>query len=53
MKKISYLIKETLFLVREHRLYFLAPILLLLAVLAILFFHLGPGIVIAFIYAGV
>lgn len=47
------MMKETLFLVREHKLYFLSPLLLLMCVLAILFFKMGPAIIMTFIYAGV
>ena len=53
MKKIKYLVKEMIYLIREHRLYFLSPILIFLCLIAILFFHFGPGIMISFIYAGV
>lgn len=53
MRKIVYLLRETMFLIRQHKLYFLAPLLVLMVILAVLFFHLGPGIAIAFIYAGV
>ena len=53
MKKIAYLFKETLYLVKKHKMYFLLPILLVLAILAVLAYQLGPGIVTVFIYAGV
>ena len=51
-KKIAHILKETFYLVREHKLYFLAPLFLMLAVLAILFFHMSPGVLVTFIYAG-
>lgn len=53
MKKLKALLKETLYLIREHKLYFISPILVLLALLAILVFHFGAGVVLTFIYAGV
>ncbi|NLO91043.1 MAG: hypothetical protein GX410_03490 [Elusimicrobia bacterium] len=53
MKKIAYLLKEVFYLVKKHKMYFLMPILLVLAVLALLAYHLGPGIITVFIYAGV
>ncbi|HOX22786.1 MAG TPA: DUF5989 family protein [Elusimicrobiales bacterium] len=53
MKKIAYLMKEAFYLVKKHKMYFLLPILLVLAVLAVLAYHLGPGLATVFIYAGV
>ena len=53
MKKIIHIVSECRYLVRQHKLYFLTPLLLLLCVLAVLFFHFGPSVVVAFIYAGV
>lgn len=53
MKKLKALLNETFYLIREHKLYFLSPILILLALLAVLFFHFGPGVILTFIYAGV
>ena len=53
MKKILYLLKETFFLIKKQKIYFLAPLMILLAVLAILVFYLGPSVIISFIYAGI
>jgi len=53
MKKIWYILKELSYLVRKHKLYFLAPILITLAILAILAFYIGPSVIISFFYAGV
>lgn len=51
--KIGYVLREAGYLIREHKYYFLAPILLILAVLAFLVYYIGPSIVVSFIYAGV
>ena len=53
MKKLILLLKESLLLVKKHKIYFLLPLLVCLALLALLAFHIGPGIVISFIYAGI
>ncbi len=37
---------------RQHRWYFIAPILLTLGVLALLVWLMGPQAVVAFVYAG-
>jgi len=52
MKKTILVLRELLYLIREHKYYFLAPILLIMGFIAFLFFHLGPSIVTGFIYAG-
>ena len=56
MRKFLFMgrmMRELLALVAEHRLYFLAPLLLSLVALSILVYHVGPTVVITFIYAGV
>lgn len=52
MRKLIFILKECRDLVRRHRLYFLAPLLLALAVLSFLVFQIGPALIVAFIYAG-
>ncbi len=52
MNKTLLIIKESLTLVKKHKFYFLLPLFICLAVLALLAFHVGPGIVVSFIYAG-
>jgi hypothetical protein len=52
MKKVLYMFKEMFYLIKKHKLYFLAPILISLVLLAILAFSIGPNALIAFIYAG-
>ena len=51
--KVSYILKETVFLVKRHKLYFLAPIFFVLAALAFLVYYIGPSVIISFIYAGI
>lgn len=51
--KVSYMSGEAAFLIRRHRLYFLAPVLIMLILLAFLVYYIGPTVVMSFIYAGV
>ncbi len=56
MKKLLFMgamMKELLALVREHKLYFLSPLLLALGALTLLVDYVGPTVIITFIYAGV
>jgi len=53
MEKMLLIVRESFALVRRHKFYFLLPLLIMLAVLSILAFQIGPGIVISFIYAGI
>jgi hypothetical protein len=53
MRKILYILKEMAYLIRRHRLAFLAPILIMLALLAFLVYYIGPALITSFIYAGV
>ncbi len=53
MFKIGGMFREMRHLIREHRFYFLAPILISLILFAILIFKVGPGIIMTFIYAGI
>ena len=53
MKKIAYILKEMLHLIRKNKMYLIAPLLVILALLAFLVYYIGPPVVIAFIYAGV
>ncbi len=52
MKRIWYIFTEMIRLIRTHRLYFIAPILIMLTLLAFLAFYLGPTAILTFIYAG-
>lgn len=53
MKKIKFIFKEMWTLIQKRKLLFLSPILISLAVLAILVYQIGPAIIISFLYAGV
>jgi len=53
MKKVIFILKELLALVKEHKLYILAPIFILLAMLAFLVYYIGPAVIVSFIYAGI
>ena len=53
MLKITYILKEAFYLVKKHKIYFLAPILLLLVLLTLIVFYVGPSVVVSFIYAGI
>jgi len=53
MKRMRMMIRESFRLAQKHKMYFLLPFLVLLAVLALLAYQLGPGFVVAFIYAGI
>ena len=52
MRKLRFILRETLHLIRKEKLAFLAPILLVLALLAFFAYQLGPTVFISFIYAG-
>jgi len=53
MNKLGFIIKELLIMVRENKTYILAPIFIVLALLSLLVFYVGPTAVVTFIYAGV
>jgi hypothetical protein len=53
MNKIWYILKEMLYMIKKHKLYFLAPIFIIFVILAVLAFYIGPSVVISFIYAGI
>lgn len=53
MKKLKMIFREMKILISEHKLYFLAPLILCLALVALLFVKLGTGLIMTFIYAGV
>jgi hypothetical protein len=52
MGRVWFIVKEMWHLVREHRLYVISPILLTLALLALVAFYIGPTVVLTFLYAG-
>lgn len=52
-KAISYIFGEMLLMIKEYKFYFLAPILIALAILAFVVYYVGPAVVVSFMYAGV
>ncbi len=53
MDRIKLILKETFWLIRNHKLYFLTPILVVLALIALLIHTVGPAVMMAFLYAGI
>ena len=39
-------------MIKQHRVYFLGPVLLMLAMLAIFLYDMGPTAIVTFLYAG-
>lgn len=53
LKKPLYIFKGVFSMARKHKLYFLLPICLILAMTAFLVYYLTSTIVVSFIYAGI
>jgi len=53
MRKIWYILRQMFSLIGKHKLAFMTPILVMLALLAFLVYYFGPAVVITFLYAGV
>jgi len=53
MRKLIFMMREGRVLIREHKMYFLAPLLIVLALIAILVYSIGPTVITTFIYAGI
>lgn len=53
MKKVIYIFKQLFLLIKKHKISFLAPLFIILALLAFLVYYIGPAIIVSFIYAGV
>ncbi len=53
MKKIRYILNEMLYMIKKEKLFFIMPILIILTLLAFLIYHIGPSIIVTFIYAGI
>ncbi len=51
-RKIKYIFQEMWYMIRKERVYFLAPLLLMLALLAIFVYYIGHSVIVSFIYAG-
>jgi hypothetical protein len=52
VRKIAYIFREMLHTIRRHKAHYFAPILLILAVLSILVYFVGPTAFVTFLYAG-
>ncbi|HNW39732.1 MAG TPA: DUF5989 family protein [Candidatus Omnitrophota bacterium] len=52
MGKIIYMFKETIYLIKQHKLLFLSPIFIMLILLGFLVYSIGPAVITSFIYAG-
>jgi hypothetical protein len=53
MNKFLLLYREFSVLIKEHKLYFLLPLLFLTCITALFCFYYGPSILVSFIYAGI
>lgn len=53
MIKIVYILKEMFYMIKKYKLYILAPIFIIFVLTAFLIYHIGPSVIISFIYAGV
>ncbi|MBN1334751.1 MAG: hypothetical protein JXB39_02190 [Deltaproteobacteria bacterium] len=53
MRKFILVLRETAHLIWRNKLWFLAPILLSLALITFLVYTLGPAAVVSFLYAGI
>ena len=51
--KFSVIFKESGYLIRKHKFYLLAPLLLIFSLLAFFVYYVGPAIIVSFIYAGI
>lgn len=52
-KKAAFVFKEMWLMIKRHKFYFLAPIVIILATLAILVYYIGPDAIVSFLYAGI
>ena len=52
MKKMAYMFREMIALIKRNKMWFFAPILLTMVVLSVLVYYIGPGVVMTFVYAG-
>jgi hypothetical protein len=53
MKKLGCIFKGMTVMIKKHKLYFLAPICLILLLIVFLIYHVAPAVVVSFIYAGI
>jgi predicted membrane protein len=53
LSKVRLIFKELFYLIKKHSLYFLAPVFIIIALLAFFVYYVGPAIIVSFIYAGI
>ncbi len=53
MGKVIYIFKEMFYMIKSHKMYFFAPIFIVLALIAFLVCYIGPAAIVSFIYAGI
>ncbi len=53
MNKVVHILKEMAYMIKKDKLYFIAPLLILLSLLALLVYYIGPAVIVSFIYAGI
>jgi hypothetical protein len=53
MRKLVMILREAFRLIKRNKVWFLAPILIGLALLAFLVYTLGPVAMVTFLYAGI
>lgn len=53
MRKVKLILGELFAMMVAHRVYFLAPLFLVLALISFLVYYVGPAVIVTFIYAGV
>lgn len=53
VNKVAYIFKEMFHLVRKHKLAYLMPVFITLALLAFLVYYIGPAVITSFIYSGI
>lgn len=51
-RKIGYIFREMWYMIRKEKIYFVAPLLLMLALLAVFVYYIGHSVIVTFIYAG-
>lgn len=52
-KKLTFMAGEMWRLIKRHKFYFLAPIVIILTLLIVLIYWIGPDALTSFLYAGI
>ena len=53
MRKTVYVLREVWRMIKMHKMYFIAPTLICLAMIAFLVYYVGPAAMVSFLYAGI